>query len=335
MSERKGVLAAGSWIVDHVKMIDVYPGENALALISAESPGNGGGAYNMVKDLALMGAGFPLYGAGLVGDDADGHRILEDCSAHGIDATRLTTSDRAMTSYTDVMTVTSSGKRTFFHHTGANAILREEDVHLDGCPARFFFLGYLLLLDALDEVAADGSTGASRLLQRASDAGFETMIDLVSSQAGNFREVVTPALRQVDYMFLNEFEAGSLLGREIPEDDPAALLDAATAVLDLGVRKLVILHSAKGGVMAGADGTRASHASVQFPEEEIKGAAGAGDAFAVGVTYGLHEGLSAEECLRTGVCLAASNLRDATCSGGILPRDEALALGEEYGFREW
>jgi sugar/nucleoside kinase (ribokinase family) len=335
MSKRNGVLAAGSWIVDHVKMIDVYPDENALAVISDESPGNGGGAYNMVKDLALLGADFPLYAAGLVGDDADGHTILEDCREHGIDGSRLNTTDRARTSYTDVMTVASSGRRTFFHHTGANAVLTGKDVDLDGCEARFFFLGYLLLLDALDLVDGDGSTGASRLLQRASDAGFETIVDLVSSQAGNFREIVSPALPQVDYMFMNEFEAGSLLGRELPEDDPAALLAAASEILDLGVRKLVILHSAKGGVIAGADGTRASHASVRFPEEEIKGAAGAGDAFAVGVTYGLHEGFSPEECLKTGVCLAASNLRDATCSGGILPLADALALGEKYGFREW
>ncbi len=76
---RRGLLAGGNWIIDQVKIIDVYPQPEQLGNILAQLPGTGGGPYNVLIDLARAGAPFPLYGAGLVGKDALGERILEDC----------------------------------------------------------------------------------------------------------------------------------------------------------------------------------------------------------------------------------------------------------------
>ena len=70
--ERSGLLAAGNFIVDRFKIIDYYPREEMLASILRESSGNGGGPYNILKDLAKMGADFPLAAAGLLGDDETG-----------------------------------------------------------------------------------------------------------------------------------------------------------------------------------------------------------------------------------------------------------------------
>jgi hypothetical protein len=60
MSGRHGILAGGNWIVDQVKITDVYPAQDALANILTESRCNGGGPFNVLKDLALMKAPFPL-----------------------------------------------------------------------------------------------------------------------------------------------------------------------------------------------------------------------------------------------------------------------------------
>src|SRR4051812_36065893 len=100
---RSGILAGGNWIVDHVKMIDAWPPQDSLATILSESSGNGGAPYNVLKDLARLGAGFPLSAVGLVGDDANGRAIRADCEAHGINPFRLRTAAGAPTSYTDVM----------------------------------------------------------------------------------------------------------------------------------------------------------------------------------------------------------------------------------------
>ncbi|MFV1995261.1 MAG: PfkB family carbohydrate kinase, partial [Verrucomicrobiales bacterium] len=97
--DRRGLLAGGNFIIDYVKMIDAYPGQDMLASILSESSANGGGPYNVLVDLASMGAEFPLEAAGLVGDDANGQWIFEDCRARGIDTSRLRRTGQAPTSY--------------------------------------------------------------------------------------------------------------------------------------------------------------------------------------------------------------------------------------------
>ena len=48
---RKGLISGGNWIVDHVKLIDAWPDQDALANIRGQSWGNGGSAYNILKDI--------------------------------------------------------------------------------------------------------------------------------------------------------------------------------------------------------------------------------------------------------------------------------------------
>src|SRR4051794_29657406 len=121
-SNRSGLLAGGNWIIDQVKMIDVYPQREQLANIRSQSQGTGGAPYNVLIDLARLGASFPLSAAGLVGEDALGREILEDCRKNKIDTKFLAVTKEAPTSYTDVMTEKKGGHRTFFHARGANAL---------------------------------------------------------------------------------------------------------------------------------------------------------------------------------------------------------------------
>ena len=58
------------------------------------------------------------------------------------------------------------------------------------------------------------------------------------------------------------------------------------------------------------------------------------DGRVLGWLLGWHEGQPVREWLRQGVCAAAANLSDETCTGGIRPLAECLALGERYGFRD-
>jgi sugar/nucleoside kinase (ribokinase family) len=331
-SARQGIFAAGNWIVDRVKLIEEFPQQDALVSITAESDSNGGGPYNLLKDLALLGARFPLCGAGLVGDDANGAAILAECDALGIDRSQIALCDVAPTSYTDVMTVSATGRRTFFHQRGANARFDGSQIDFDRSGAKIFYLGYLLLLDALDEVRADGSTGAAQLLARASAAGHKTAVDLVSAQSARFREIVAPSLPHVDFLFLNEYEAGCLLGVELGSCDRQGVSEAAAEVRSLGVRELVVIHRPDGAAVAG-EGIALWQGSVALPDDRIVGAVGAGDAFAAGMLFGLHEEIPIEECLRQAVCAAALCLLDPTTSGGMAPLADALQLGEQFGFR--
>jgi sugar/nucleoside kinase (ribokinase family) len=188
--------------------LTVFPQQDALASILRESSSNGGGAYNVLVDLAQMGAPFSLEAVGLVGDDANGQVIFSDCAARGIDTKQLQITRDAATSYTDAMSVESTGRRTFFHRRGANALLDASHFDFTQTRAKMFHLGYLLLLDSLDLFSSTHGTVAAEVLDKAQAAGLRTSIDLVSEDSARFPQIVLPSLRYVDYAFLNEFEAG-------------------------------------------------------------------------------------------------------------------------------
>ncbi|NOX98783.1 MAG: carbohydrate kinase family protein [Verrucomicrobia bacterium] len=338
--ERNGILAAGSYIVDHVKMIDAWPPQDALATILSEENSNGGGPYNVSKDLARLfpeKLPFPVAAAGLVGDDADGKWILADCREHGIDTTQLKVTAEAPTSYTDVMTVKSDGRRTFFHQLGANALFSETHLDFTQIDARIFYLGYLLLLNTLDEMTDDGKrTRASLLLENARAEGLLTVVDLVSAEGGNFGEIVTPSLPHIDVLLTNEFEASRLSGIDLHKEfSPATGEAAAKTILDRGVQKRVVIHAPNGAVAVDREEGTFTAPSLAVPDDVIRGALGAGDAFATGIVYGLHENFSIEKSLATASCIAASCLMHPTPSLGIQALDDCLKLAEDWGLREF
>jgi sugar/nucleoside kinase (ribokinase family) len=336
MSHRFGIIAGGNWIVDKLKVVDTYPAQDALANIVSESVGNGGSPFNVLVDLAELGAPFPLAGVGLIGNDADGKWIAARCRRHGIDAAGLRVRPDAPTSYTDVMTVQATGRRTFFHQRGANALLDAGHFDFEGSQAKIFHLGYLLLLDRLDAPDAEFGTVAGRVLDAATRAGCKTSVDVVSEDGDRFARVILPTLRQVDYCILNEFEAERTIGVTIRREagiDQSALVTAARGLLDAGVREWVIIHYPEGACALGRDGSLFVQGSVRLPEAKIVGAVGAGDAFAAGMLHGLHEGTGIGTALHHGVCAAASCLEAAGCSDGLRPLEECLQLGRTYGFR--
>ena len=334
--ERAGIIAGGNWIIDHVKMIDVYPGQDALANILGESLSNGGAPYNVLMDLALLKAPFPLEAIGLVGHDSDGALILADCARHKIDTCQLKKCT-ASTSYTDVMTVRSTGRRTFFHQRGANAWLDDEHFDFTRTRARLFHLGYLLLLDRLDRPCRRYGTVAARVLARARQQGLKTSVDVVSEDSQRFRRVVLPALPHTDYCFLNEFETERSTGIELRRRGKVIakrLPEAARLLMKAGVREWVIIHYPEAVFALHRSGESHHQGSVAWPRNRTAGTVGAGDAFAAGVLLGLHEGTRIGEALRQGVCAAAASLSHTSCSAGVRSLRACLAWGAKYGYRK-
>lgn len=331
---RSGLLAGGNWIIDQVKMVDTYPQREQLANIRSQSQGTGGAPYNVAIDLAKMGAKFPLSAAGLVGKDLLGTAILEDCKKRGIDTKFLKATAEAPTSYTDVMTEIGNGRRTFFHNRGANALWDGSDLDFKKTKARIFHLGYLLLLDAMDAPDKVYGTRAAKLLAAAQAAGLKTSVDVVSEDSDRFAKIVTPSLKYTDYCILNEIEAGKTTGFKIRSAegklDTVALRHAAGALLQFGVREVVVIHFPEGAFARTRKGEDFWQSSLNLPAKYIAGTAGAGDAFCAGVLYGLHEDWELSRSLLTGVCAAAASLAEPTCTGGMKPLDAVLAIAKKY-----
>jgi len=333
-SARTGIIAGGNFIIDQVKMIDVWPQRHTLANISSQSEGTGGAPYNVLLDLAKMGAKFPLAAAGAVGKDALGDQIIADLKSHKIDTRHIKPIKGTPTSYTDVMTEENGGARTFFHMRGANAKWTGSDIDFKKIHHKIFHLGYLLLLDALDQPDAKHGTKAAALLKKAQAAGLKTSIDCVSEDSDRFNDVVSPALEHTDYCIINEFEAGKITGYKLRDEndklDTVFVRHAAGAILQKGVGELVVIHFPEGGFCRTRDGKDYWQTSLKLPRNYIQGTAGAGDAFCAGVLYGLHEDEDLQDCLLIGVCAAAASLADATCTGGMKSLNSVLALKKKY-----
>jgi len=335
--ERTGVLAGGNFIVDVVKLIDMWPPIESLANIKHQYSSNGGGAYNLLKDMSRLKVTFPLEAVGLVGDDYYGEWIQNDCNSCGIDTKQLQSAQQAITSFTDVMTLQTGGKRTFFHYRGANALVKRSSFDLKKSNAKIFHLAYMLLLDQLDVLDENGVSEAAKLLHEAKQLNFITSADLVSVNDDNFQKIIFSSLPFVDFLFLNEFEAEKLTGISVIENgelQPENAVEACWQIIKMGVQQWVILHFPGGVVAVNENREALFQGSVQFPFAAILGAVGAGDAFAAGVLTGVHENFQMKDALRLGVCVACACLTHATSSDGIGVMKDCLTLGEQYGFRE-
>jgi sugar/nucleoside kinase (ribokinase family) len=94
------------------------------------------------------------------------------------------------------------------------------------------------------------------------------------------------------------------------------------------------VHFPEGAVAAPRDGSQVYKPSVRVPREAIKGNNGAGDAFASGMLFGIHEGWPLEQSLALANAAAAASLRAITTNGAVESWQECLALAERWGWRE-
>ncbi len=147
---RRGVVCAGALTVDRMKRIAAWPAEEGLAQILDEEAQGGASSFNMAVDLVKLGVDFPVAVAGLVGEDADGDFIVGALASHGIDVSAIARTRAAPTSYTEVMTAADSGRRTFFHRPGTNAVMGPEHLDVTATDARWLHLGMPGIHERLD-----------------------------------------------------------------------------------------------------------------------------------------------------------------------------------------
>ena len=336
---RAGVLCAGTILVDVGKVIDAYPALDHLATIEQVSLSTGGPGLNMAVDLRMLGAAFPIGVLGAVGDDEHAAFILAECARLGIDTAGVSKLAGAVTSFTDGMIERDGGRRTFFHHSGANALFDASTADLQTPGARILHAGAPGIHPVMDTRLPGGGNGWSALLRRAQAAGLHTNMELVSVEPGRIAEVALPCLPYLDSIVINELEAGALTGIDTsaPTADGAvdwpALEAMATGLIERGVSALAVVHFPAGCVAAGPGARTWRQGSVRLPREQVLSTTGAGDAFAAGVIMGLHEGWPVERCLRLAVASAAACVRSPNTSGGIKRADTCLAEADRAGYR--
>lgn len=333
---RRGIICGGCWLVDHNNSISHWPAQETLAHIVARELQGGGPAHNMAIDLARLEPGFPIWAKGVVGDDDAGRLLLAACAEHNVDSSALQVLDEVGTAHTDVMTVLPTGQRTFFHHQGANALLGPEHFDFSNTPATILHLGAPGVHARMDAPYEDDANAWVTVLRRARAAGLRTNLEMISGSPDEIRRLVLPCLPHLDSLIINDYEAGVLTGIDVVSagvTSAGAARRAAVALLVSGPLELVAIHFPGGCVAATRDGEVLAKPSLDVPGAAIKGANGAGDAFAAGLLYGLHERWPIDQSLSLALCAAASALRSVSTTAAVGSVAQCLALGETWGWR--
>ena len=320
----KGIIVAGSMIVDNLKKIDIYPGPCNLTPIRKNEMALGGLVNNCIQDLARIDPEIPLKALGIVGDDTCGNFIFEKLGKFSnIDVSAL--QKRGETSFTDVMYDSVRRTRAYFQFYGSNADLCIDDFDFDKVTGSIMHVGYMLLLDNLDQPHPVYGTKMGEVLHKAQSYGIKTSIDIVSEQSERFARIVRPALRHCDYCIVNEIEGSMATGAG--KDDLRGICEGLLAA---GVREQAVVHCPKEGVSLDRRGNFARVGSLRLPDGWIRGSVGAGDAFCAGVLYAIMKGFDAEHALRLGSCAAAMNLSVPDSVSGAKPYAETMALDSEF-----
>ncbi|MCE9964749.1 carbohydrate kinase family protein [Lelliottia amnigena] len=328
--ERKGIIAAGNMLVDHVHQIVQWPERGWLAEIIHSERATGGAPLNVLLTLAKMHVGLPLQAVGLIGEDSDGDYIMAMLDQYHVNRQRVQRTTFAPTSMSQVMT-DPTGQRTFFHSPAANRLLDLPAFDRLDASMKIFHLGYLLLLDSLDLPDDEFGTRSARLLAQMREQGYETSLDLVSRKGDpRYQPLVLPALRYVDYLVINELEAGEFSGLDMRNGNDAPDIDhialAASQLLAAGVKQRVVIHCPEGawGEAPGEPGQWI--ASKQLEQEEIIGSVGAGDAFCAGFLYGCHEAWPLTDSIQLAHACARANLLAANAIDGAKTLEELKTL---------
>ena len=327
---KKGIAVAGNMIVDLLYPINGIPKPGELTTITADAARTTGGFLcNDIVDLAKLDPTMPLVALGRVGDDAEGKFIREKMAeCKNIDMQFVKT--EGTTSFTLVMADEITKQRTFYHNRGGNAKFNEEDIPWDQLDVDMLMVGYILLLDALDEEDTQYGTKMAKLLAEAQRRGIKTSIDVVSEAGDRFRKLVCPALKYTDYCVINEVEASASTGIElrteegelIKENMPAAL----KALKELGVSTWAVIHCPEIGMGLDENDNLVEVPSLKLPAGWIAGTVGAGDAFCSGVLYGAWKGMDLKSAIELGTASAVCSLSQPGATEGMRTVEEAMKV---------
>lgn len=333
---RCGFVTGGTWCADHNKLVERWPAEEDLVIIFEEEIRGGGSACNLAVDIRRLDPMMPVATIGLLGDDADGQALVQQAGAEGLDCAGLVMLPGRRTTFTDAFTARDSGQRTHLYHPGTSSDLTPDHFDFSDSDARIMHLGLPGLHAQMDAAWKGDANGWVTVLKAAQAAGLKTNFEMCSLPAERLHGIMSPCLAHLDYLIVNEFEIAAIAGRPIGHGQDADIdgcVANALHVLDSGAMELVIVHFPSGAVVVAKSGQRLIVPSVNVPSDIIAGTNGAGDAFAAGALYGLHQEWALDRTVELAHAAAAASMRHIGTTDAVMGWSDCLALAGEYGWR--
>ena len=304
MAKRPRLTVLGSLNMDISVTVPRLPAPGATVLGSAAVFTPGGKGANQAVAAARLGAEVRM--TGCVGGDDFGRRLLAALREAGVDAEGVRVVDHIPTGLA-MISVDRAGENIITVAPGANHEVGAADAATSvGAP-----------YDAL-VISAEVPVPAIRAaLARAQGTLCVLNLAPVPEQAA---AIVADG---VEWLVVNESEAGAILGRPVE-----GLKDAAQAAAELvtaGARHAVVTAGAHGAALAGPDG---DPLTVEAFDVEAVDTVGAGDTFVGALAVTLAAGVPAAEAVRAAAAAGATAAtRPGAQAGMPRPADIRLVTG--------
>ncbi|MBR4549431.1 MAG: ribokinase [Oscillospiraceae bacterium] len=292
------VLCFGSLNIDYTYSVPhfVQPGET----LSCTELRLFGGGKGLNQSVALARAGLNVSLAGAVGED--GRFLLSELGRAGVDTRHVDVLPGVRTGHAIIQN-NAEGENCILVFGGANHCTGREQIDR---VLGFFGEGDVLTLQ--NEIRE-----LEYLIRSAKARGMTIAFTPAPMNAA----VPLLPLELIDYLFLNEVEAGVLLGRRA-EDAP---LDAARALRErFGVKNVALTLGAAGSVFSGETG---DYTQAALPTEPVD-TTGAGDTFAGFFLAGALQGLDTQRAMYVASAAASIAITRSGASASIPDRDEVL-----------
>lgn len=338
MAEQRlsGIVTAGTWCLDRNRRIERWPEEDSVGICWGLEERGGGSACNLGVDIRRLDPRVPVETIGLVGDDPAGRILMATADAAGIDRRQMHVAAGQSSHATEAFISEASGLRTHITDFGASNLMTPDHFDLAATSGKYLHLGLPGIHPKMDARWGEDENGWVTVLKRGRAHGMQTNLELCTVSPQRLRGLILPCLGHLDTLVVNDSEIGALADMQTTAGgraDVDACRRAARAVMARGSMWMVAVHFPEGAIALTRDGADHFVASVQVPGEVIIGPNGAGDAFAAGLLYGLHEGWALPDSLWLGHAAAACSLRSAGSTDGVPGWRECLDIAEAWGRR--
>lgn len=273
MPHREGLACAGPWVIEHVREVAYYPPEGSVINIENEFS-RPGGAFPLMAELRGRDANAPLYAIGSLGEDENGHLILDDCHKLDIDTYQLCVKDEIATAHAEVILAQRSNRRTSFYSGGANDLLSIGHFDFRHCLASWFHLHDLARLPALLQPSDENATHAGSVLQKAHTAGLTTSLYVDQLPNAPVTQNLLASLAFADYLVISENALSQLLGLANTTLSREGIIAAAHQLMSHSAFASVAIVGATAGGFVTRTGEFqwqgfAAGGSIHFPQERF------------------------------------------------------------------
>ena len=285
------ILVIGACGVDVVGRLqgELQPGTSSPARIRTSF---GGVARNVAENLARLGQ--PVSLLSVVGKDRLGEEALALTRQAGVDVSAVYATDKFPTGF--YMGVISENGTRQFAFDDMRILEELTDTYLIYNEDLFEKAGLVFLDANLPEKALKTAFKLSRKYR---------LPVCADPTSGSLAARLTPYLRQIKLLALNNIEAGILTGQHFEASNREAALEASRLLVNKGIEMVFVTLAEFGLCYA----TSETNGHIPAIRTNVGDPTGAGDALVAAVIYALMNNIEIDDAARLGISAATLALR--------------------------